>query len=619
MGGPEEEEEREQGAGQGPPPLKRARLDLCASAIADLSLTSAAGAGGSFASAEQALEFARARMAGLTPGVPPGEDERVGSKQQIRKVEYVRLLEQALYSLGYFSAAARLEEESHVPLQSPAVATFRNGVLGGRWDECCALLAHMQLGKEALHSARFLILQQKFLECLEAADTAGALRVLRGELAPLGTNTRRLHALAGWVMCTSRADLLGKAEWSGAGGDSRLRLLGELQALLPPALMVPERRLERLVEQALECQRAACVFHNTTPDAAFSLFSDHQCGRDQIPTQTTQVLEDHTDEVWYLHFSHDGRRLASASKDQTVIIWEVGDGSNGRVQHVLVGHSKPLSFVAWSPDDRLLLTCGNDLLVKLWDTHTGACRHTLHKHTEPVTACAWFPDSRRFVSGGLDKCLYMWDVDGAELDMWKAQRQPRINDLAISDDGKHMVSICNEKEIRIFNFEEREERIIPETQSITSLCLSADGRCLLVNVSSQEIHLWDLGGGGGGSALPDAPSFVYRGQRQGRFVIRSCFGGSEQAFIVSGSEDSQVYIWHRGNGELLEVLPGHSGTVNAVSWNPVNPHMFATASDDHTVRLWGLARDSPKSGVSPPAAEPQASPPKPPAANGAAN
>jgi len=36
-----------------------------------------------------------------------------------------------------------------------------------------------------------------------------------------------------------------------------------------------------------------------------------------------QILESHTDEVWFLQFSHNGKYLASSSKDQTAIIWEV--------------------------------------------------------------------------------------------------------------------------------------------------------------------------------------------------------------------------------------------------------------------------------------------------------
>ena len=55
--------------------------------------------------------------------------------------------------------------------------------------------------------------------------------------------------------------------------------------------------------------------------------------------------------------------------------------------------------------------------------------------------------------------------------------------------------------------------------------------------------------------------------------------------IVSASEDSQVYIWDRHTEALLEVLPGHSGSVNAVSWCP-SRGLLASASDDGTVRLW---------------------------------
>eukprot|EP00899_Mesostigma_viride_P001331 jgi/Mesvir1/11199/Mv16593-RA.1 len=509
----------------------------------------------------------------------------VGNKGQISRPELVRLIQQSLYSLGYSSSAALLEKESGIPLQSQASTLFRNGVLDGDWELVTSLLARLQLrDKDKLRRARFLVLQQKFLEMFETGDVTGALKCLRSEMAPLKVDTARLHQLASLIMCSGKQDLLARAEWSGAAGDSRYKLLLSLQDLLPSWFLIPERRLEALLEQALAVQRHACTYHNT-PDRTFSLFHNHSCGRDVIPTQTTQVLEAHTDEVWHLQFSHNGRYLASASKDTTVIIWEIVGEVGNRVRHHLRGHKKPLSFISWSPDDSKLLTCGNDMLVKLWDTTTGVCLQTYTKHTDSVTACAWFPDGKHFVSGGFDKSMFLWDIEGKELEQWKGSR---VNDLAISEDGRHMVSITSEKRIRVYRFHDKTEESINEVESITSLCLSSCSRYLLVNLSSQEIHLWDLCE----SRLPSEPAFTYTGQKQGRYVIRSCFGGTDQAFIVSGSEDSQVYLWHRNNGELLEVLPGHSGTVNAVSWNPKNPYQFASASDDHTVRLWGLAANS---------------------------
>ena len=63
-------------------------------------------------------------------------------------------------------------------------------------------------------------------------------------------------------------------------------------------------------------------------------------------------------------------------------------------------------------------------------------------------------------------------------------------------------------------------------------------------------------------------------------MIRSCFGGLHENFVVSGSEDARIYIWNRETTELVAAISGHEATVNCISWNPQNLYMFASASDD---------------------------------------
>ncbi|MCB8777869.1 hypothetical protein LJE17_10105 [Planktothrix agardhii 1031] len=80
------------------------------------------------------------------------------------------------------------------------------------------------------------------------------------------------------------------------------------------------------------------------------------------------TLRGHTDWVWDVSFSPDSKRLASASGDKTVKLWDV---SAGKEIQTLTGHTDGLRGVSFSPDGKRLATASSDKTVKLWDSTTG--------------------------------------------------------------------------------------------------------------------------------------------------------------------------------------------------------------------------------------------------------
>ena len=72
---------------------------------------------------------------------------------------------------------------------------------------------------------------------------------------------------------------------------------------------------------------------------------------------------EHTEEVWHVQFSHNGRWLASASRDASAVVWEVTPQRLLVKRHVLRGHTGSLTFCCWSPDDGILATCSADCMV----------------------------------------------------------------------------------------------------------------------------------------------------------------------------------------------------------------------------------------------------------------
>lgn len=214
----------------------------------------------------------------------PHPQALIGSKGFIKRDEFVRIITKALYSLGYERSGSVLEEESGIQLHEPVIDLFRKQVLNGDWDGSVQTLHKIGLEQSIVKSSAFVILEQKFFELLEKGNILEALRTLQSEISPLGLKKERVHELTGCILRPARFAELGFVR-----ENCRVRVLEELQSIFPPSVMVPERRLEQLVEQALNVQKDACYFHNFN-GKTLSLYMDHWCGKEQIPSRTIQVL-----------------------------------------------------------------------------------------------------------------------------------------------------------------------------------------------------------------------------------------------------------------------------------------------------------------------------------------
>ncbi|QRV99920.1 WD repeat-containing protein [Ceratobasidium sp. AG-Ba] len=525
---------------------------------------------------------------------------------QLDREQVMRVVLQALRDVGYSETAATLEAESGYKLESSDVAQFRHSIKAGLWDDAAATLVRLGVTAEnELRAGRFLISQQKYLEQLEALQPTAALQTLRGELAVYCTDPERLHHLSSLIMCASSADVMERARWDGAEGTSRERLLTDLQRFISPSLMLPPRRLDGLLAQARAYQRATCAYHQSESDN-FSLYTDHSCTRAQFPTLTSHILAEHTDEVWRIEWSHDGRYLASTSQDKTVIIWRIGPETEPATracsaERVLSGHENAVNALAWSPDDKVLLTSAEQV-IKMWNVTTGTSIRDLQSepNTDMISSLVWLPDGSGFVSGSMDCHIIVWDSTGQKLhELGVIDDKPlsiRVTDLAITPDGARLVAVGTvaptvpsgnnfdpsrqRRSMKVFNMRTKAEIFSAGlVNEVTSVKTTADSRYALISHAPDEVQLWDLDN--------QRMCRKYTGQQQGKHVIRSCLGGADEDFILSGSEDQRIYVWRRDTGALLEVLSGHGpGCVNDVAWNPVEPGLFASCSDDHTVRLW---------------------------------
>ena len=153
-----------------------------------------------------------------------------------------------------------------------------------------------------------------------------------------------------------------------------------------------------------------------------------------------------------------------------------------------VGHEKPVVAVLWSPDDKQVITCGENEVIKRWDVGSGQCVQTYGRVDVGSVSCGWLHDGSGIIGAMSDRRIYLWSLDGTEMEHEQEQRAQTLSDVAMTSDGKWIVSVGKEQhEISLFSRETRAERVIQlhEKEMITSFSLSRDNKYLLIDLVTQ--------------------------------------------------------------------------------------------------------------------------------------
>lgn len=204
--------------------------------------------------------------------------------------------------------------------------------------------------------------------------------------------------------------------------------------------------------------------------------------------QEKNQLQGHRGTIYSVSISPDRQKIASASQDKTVKIWN----QKGENIQTLTGHQGAVYSVIFSPDGQKIATASRDGTIKIWDLSGKIILSLGQENTEAFYSVNFSPDGQKIAGAAADKTAKIWDLEGNLIATFRGH-QDFVNSVNFSPDGQFIITASSDGSAKIWGMQGEEITTLRGHQeSVFTAVFSQDGKQVVTGSSDETAKIWQL-------------------------------------------------------------------------------------------------------------------------------